>query len=1409
MVKDASAAEKEDVYLGKKVAVKLFEQTAKLMRCFDEPDKCLDVVQTVQDELLKLVPLDPRGRQMFDFEVEDTRDVLALQEEADAALEGKEQAKEEEKDFRPPSELIEEFMQTLVLLIERQPAASSKVLRLMVLCLSLENEGLSDRALEQLLDFLEAGGSYSELVVGTLMSTLIPQLTDAKIPEHSRDLLLNALHQLAEDGEGVKEGMRPLAPTLAQWLGHASPSESVLSVIASACRDTKTVLELREERLAKRVISLVQSREARKWPRSRRIQLLRIAEWSARNDERTSHEYSKANVHTELLQELSGAVSTPGQFNDAKSDWVTQLVATLDGLNLHSKATRETTTKAGFVDRLLRVVAGQLNIRAPLLTACLNALVESLNHADVLLAKKITYGLGGVVPLMQYISGRKYEQLAEQCGEEDENGVVPLKLLRNRQMMDAISAVCCVVRCYCVRANEGDSDAMDTCNKLDAAGREQVLFKAFEVPDDDLRVVVMECLLEVPVSNLQAEEVQNIVAIIANCDNLTVGRTEQIIGYAFQILRKLVVDDGEEGIHFRRFHAATIHMALDIIVRNSGRDTRENRVESEEKTVLSTACVDFLRAASFEWAEAIELMQTRNAVEAMMTFMKNEEMYGREDMPVWVERTAVGSSVQALLQCLPQLRIEGSIVGRLMTRMAEVLEGRHTDEEIADTNVQQLRDFAAAGETSEQQKRRIAQHSLFVQVDGPGELLRYLMMHIQISPTDYAPSGAGARILHWASARQREVDAQMMGLNEHAMELPDIKLEGYEYLFTEELHRLQDVETAAEGAAAEKKIDAELDTATGEGVAVAAAFRVLLALLRYGTTNTKSAVLQQLRDRELLRSMICLASEITSERWYPDNVGTNLLLIMQDLCLLPLSHLHEEVDMVELYDMIALVTQSCLKLLEPKMQAVIANAQIQNAQPRPMSAAEELLLYNVAQTYRVVCETVITMQLAEDDEVRHAAHELALQCLLPVPQMRVLIKFLYYDTVLSYESWLKSKEAQEEAEAARAKTAHVITLLLAEHLSANEDTRWELLEVFARYEIAGKLALRPSFVQTLLQLVQHRLYERALEPHLAKRKIFPEPERVLVASWVRLEPLNKRRLLIVTNRAWYMLKMPTGKRCTACDAHKFCPAGPTLVQRFAFRDVHQLTLGYGPGQRACIAWSKQRVTIQNPAKTVTFSVTQLNVVDKILRCINTLYPLARPPPIDADMQTSRVIRSKLLVPDEETVHLHILLERIDMAKGTVLPRAATLSDTTLYIFVEDPNFFLVEPLLTAKEKRGKRKDGGRLLREDEKWRWEHLLEVDFLARDQSVVSLRFSNGSTQLRFGDDFGLSLFKFYLRKLLPEGLTQWRRNFGNPTAETAAAARAAAGGAEDEGEEGEEGEGGEEEGEEGSEHEEGEAG
>ena len=59
-------------------------------------------------------------------------------------------------------------MQSLMLLVERQPAAAHKVLRLIVLSLSLENEELAKRSLAQLLDLLEAGSS-THLVHATLM----------------------------------------------------------------------------------------------------------------------------------------------------------------------------------------------------------------------------------------------------------------------------------------------------------------------------------------------------------------------------------------------------------------------------------------------------------------------------------------------------------------------------------------------------------------------------------------------------------------------------------------------------------------------------------------------------------------------------------------------------------------------------------------------------------------------------------------------------------------------------------------------------------------------------------------------------------------------------------------------------------------------------------------------------------------------------------------------------------------------------------------------------------------------------------------------------------------------------------------------------------------------------------------
>ena len=53
VVKEVKADNTLDEYLGKRVVVKLFEQTKQLMECFDAPDRTLDAVAKVQDKLLQ------------------------------------------------------------------------------------------------------------------------------------------------------------------------------------------------------------------------------------------------------------------------------------------------------------------------------------------------------------------------------------------------------------------------------------------------------------------------------------------------------------------------------------------------------------------------------------------------------------------------------------------------------------------------------------------------------------------------------------------------------------------------------------------------------------------------------------------------------------------------------------------------------------------------------------------------------------------------------------------------------------------------------------------------------------------------------------------------------------------------------------------------------------------------------------------------------------------------------------------------------------------------------------------------------------------------------------------------------------------------------------------------------------
>jgi predicted esterase len=99
----------------------------------------------------------------------------------------------------------------------------------------------------------------------------------------------------------------------------------------------------------------------------------------------------------------------------------------------------------------------------------------------------------------------------------------------------------------------------------------------------------------------------------------------------------------------------------------------------------------------------------------------------------------VGSSVAALLQVLHTLDIKGEIAVRVLMRMAEVLEGRISDEEIASADAMEIRDTSK--DTPDRIKQRILQHSNFVQLGGTSDLMRYLRENIRYQLDDRATMG--------------------------------------------------------------------------------------------------------------------------------------------------------------------------------------------------------------------------------------------------------------------------------------------------------------------------------------------------------------------------------------------------------------------------------------------------------------------------------------------------------------------------------------------------------------------------------------------------------------------------------------------------------------------------------------------
>lgn len=104
------------------------------------------------------------------------------------------------------------------------------------------------------------------------------------------------------------------------------------------------------------------------------------------------------------------------------------------------------------------------------------------------------------------------------------------------------------------------------------AKRETALFKCLEIPNDDVRLVVVNCLYYVPLEQIAAEEIDQLLKLMTP-QNIGAGKTELVLSVIFNILSNLISDNSSQShatttLFKTKFSYTAISLAISIMTKN-------------------------------------------------------------------------------------------------------------------------------------------------------------------------------------------------------------------------------------------------------------------------------------------------------------------------------------------------------------------------------------------------------------------------------------------------------------------------------------------------------------------------------------------------------------------------------------------------------------------------------------------------------------------------------------------------------------------------------------------------------------------------------------------------------------------------------------------------------------------------
>ena len=689
----------------------------------------------------------------------DVRDIAANRDEHAFLFSGsisKEDSIDKTRREEAQKLVVEEFLQNMVLLMQRQPQLQPSLLRCLANLASVTVGKIGLQCMEVLQDTIMAGEDCKAMVVDVINDCVIPQLRKAsgntKKDKEVRASIISGLTHLAESS-GLGESLADLTDTLIKWMKDEDPSEQIIAMCAVASKFPKNAMLMGQANL---VTEIMRELDNAGTSSAKYYKLLHTAdnlarfhvdEGERRADGSSTKMHSSAGrfvqgtLHRILLQLLRDILSQKQAWNKELNERAAVVISCIEGMSLCKNGLQDLLNPSKQLLRLLKEVfhmAQDTNkhIHPITVTAVFNLITTILESDDSWFPmryggvaepkykadyqKEVAGMLQGVVPLLDFLNEKnaKYSSMCIQAGAGAviDNRRLELKRLTNENMHDMLASVIRVLTYFCREgAKKHGQGVQDVCENvardLNDNNREEFLFACLVVPSDSVQNAVVDCLCEVPLSELDGDEIAQLVNMLNEVTNISAGETELVLGKSFRLLTKLALDP-INGDSFRSTRAeAAINAALSILQRNSERDTRESDKEDGEKYALSASIVRYLEACS-AWPDKDESshnirahLRNREVMNLMTNIVKNEDKlnnqymlrpshYGEKDWamykPVPIEGTWAGRQVDYLLQPFQgstHLSPVGVVAPRVLRRMADVLM------DVPDTNLELMQEL--------------------------------------------------------------------------------------------------------------------------------------------------------------------------------------------------------------------------------------------------------------------------------------------------------------------------------------------------------------------------------------------------------------------------------------------------------------------------------------------------------------------------------------------------------------------------------------------------------------------------------------------------------------------------------------------------------------------------------------------